>query len=340
MRKDWVDYAKAIGIALVVFGHVLRGLHDSGIYLSEGFFKTLDSIIYSFHMPLFFFLAGLFFVSSLQKRGKKEFLLSKVDTIVYPYIIWSVIQGGISILFARFTNNPFTIKDISLIFFEPIGQFWFLYALFMIFIFITLIYNKKYFFKTLPFLVLLSTFIYLYQNKFGELFHINYITNNLVYFLLGILFVNIDISLNKKLSNVISISCITLFVLSEFILHSHLNMTYRDTSVLTFLVSLLGISSIVIISLILSNIKIIWIKRIGELSMIIYLLHIICGSGIRVILSKILGIQNWHLHVIAGTILGIIIPIIVYSISKKIRTNFLFEPPKILSAQNAYKKIC
>ncbi|MCP6134099.1 acyltransferase family protein, partial [Klebsiella pneumoniae] len=74
MRYAWVDNAKAIGIILVVMGHVNRGLHSSGIYISERLFTLLDSIIYTFHMPLFFFLSGLFFVSSIEKNGKKKFL--------------------------------------------------------------------------------------------------------------------------------------------------------------------------------------------------------------------------------------------------------------------------
>ncbi|HHP8476717.1 TPA: acyltransferase family protein, partial [Klebsiella aerogenes] len=35
MREVWVDYAKALGIILVVAGHVNRGLYSSGIYISK-----------------------------------------------------------------------------------------------------------------------------------------------------------------------------------------------------------------------------------------------------------------------------------------------------------------
>ncbi|WP_252390436.1 acyltransferase family protein, partial [Escherichia coli] len=53
-------------------------------------FHFIDSLIYSFHMPLFFFLSGLFLMKSLQVRGLPYFIFNKIDTILYPYLIWSV----------------------------------------------------------------------------------------------------------------------------------------------------------------------------------------------------------------------------------------------------------
>ena len=52
-RNVWVDYAKAIGIILVVYGHVARGVFNAGLPMDEARFVLVDSIIYSFHMPLF-----------------------------------------------------------------------------------------------------------------------------------------------------------------------------------------------------------------------------------------------------------------------------------------------
>lgn len=45
-RILWIDYAKAFAMFFVVIGHV-----NSGNYLTNW--------IYSFHMPLFFFLSGI-----------------------------------------------------------------------------------------------------------------------------------------------------------------------------------------------------------------------------------------------------------------------------------------
>ncbi|POJ84052.1 acyltransferase, partial [Klebsiella pneumoniae] len=44
MRKMWVDYAKAFGIILVVFGHVNRGLFNSGIFTSSEIYHSLVNV--------------------------------------------------------------------------------------------------------------------------------------------------------------------------------------------------------------------------------------------------------------------------------------------------------
>jgi fucose 4-O-acetylase-like acetyltransferase len=130
-----VEYAKAIGIILVVYGHVARGAEGAGLYLNEGQFRIVDSIIYSFHMPLFFFLSGLFFHRSLQKRGNAGFITNKIDTLLYPYLVWSVLQGSIEILLNNWTNNHATLTDVAEFLWNPRAQLWFLYALLVVSIF-------------------------------------------------------------------------------------------------------------------------------------------------------------------------------------------------------------
>ena len=69
---NWVDYAKGLGIILVVYGHISEGVFNAGMTMNRSLYTTIDTIIYSFHMPLFFLLSGLFFTSSLTKRGFKR----------------------------------------------------------------------------------------------------------------------------------------------------------------------------------------------------------------------------------------------------------------------------
>lgn len=73
MRIDALDTAKGLGILLVVFGHAWRGNYAAGLGISDPVFESVDRAIYSFHMPLFFFLSGLLFWETLQKRPLMPF---------------------------------------------------------------------------------------------------------------------------------------------------------------------------------------------------------------------------------------------------------------------------
>lgn len=73
MKRDWrIDALKAWGILLVVVGHTP---HD---------FLPLARWIYSFHMPLFFFISGYLRFGSRDRRPG-EFLAAKARSILVPY---------------------------------------------------------------------------------------------------------------------------------------------------------------------------------------------------------------------------------------------------------------
>jgi len=99
---DYLDFAKGIGILLVIAGHSLFPLHFA---------------IDIFHMPLFFLLAGITFHIP---TNRSEFLLKKIDRIFIPW-------GFFSIVSALFRQIVPPIKSIT----EPFnGPLWFLQTIF------------------------------------------------------------------------------------------------------------------------------------------------------------------------------------------------------------------
>lgn len=80
-RNATVDIARGIGIILVVLGHNSLVLENKG---------ELFRVIYAFHLPLFFFLSGLFLKDSDSLR---KFALSRADALLKPYFVVLALVG-------------------------------------------------------------------------------------------------------------------------------------------------------------------------------------------------------------------------------------------------------
>ena len=81
----WVDYAKGIGVFLVIVGHLW--------YSSK--YPIVNQFIYSFHMPMFFILSGfvynIYTNISIEKYIKRKFIRILLPTIFY--LILGVIKS-------------------------------------------------------------------------------------------------------------------------------------------------------------------------------------------------------------------------------------------------------
>src|ERR1700724_1835666 len=132
-RLAWIDYARGIAILLVLYRHVFEGIKESGINVKP--WLTLEHaniIFFSFRMPLFFIVSGVFMGGSLFKRGLGGFILNKCKIILYPYALWAAIQITLQLLFSKYVNGGRDPGDYLYILYAPreIEQFWYLYALF------------------------------------------------------------------------------------------------------------------------------------------------------------------------------------------------------------------
>src|ERR1700758_4137761 len=93
-RSMIVDVVRGIAIVLVVLEHTNQGVFNRGWWGRPAMGIHLDSAIYSFHMPAFFFASGIFVNASIAKRGPWQFTLTKLKTLIYPYVLWSFIFAG------------------------------------------------------------------------------------------------------------------------------------------------------------------------------------------------------------------------------------------------------
>lgn len=82
-RIELIDVAKALTIFTVILGHTAGNLDT----------PTYRIIIYAFHMPLFFILAGMSMKVKpvLSWKDGKKFLYKIILAIIVPYFVWGMI---------------------------------------------------------------------------------------------------------------------------------------------------------------------------------------------------------------------------------------------------------
>lgn len=140
-RDATIDIAKGIGIYLVCLGHTTSN-------------EVLLKWMYSFHMPLFFFLSGIF---HSQAENYFEFFKKKTKSLLVPYLFFATTLFLFFLLISRkigfSAGESLSVKEnfIGIFIGTDIkgfsqvswgGQLWFLLALF-------LVVNIMYFIKKL-----------------------------------------------------------------------------------------------------------------------------------------------------------------------------------------------
>lgn len=329
-RTAWVDYAKGIGIVLVVFGHVLRGLHAAKLPMDEALFQRVDSVLYSFHMPLFFFLAGLFFFDSLSRRGWRGLLANKLDTILYPYVLWSILQGGIEVLLSQWTNGKATMADV-LSLWAPRGQLWFLLALFLTMALGCLFFARL---RRRETAYILPSALLLYFMA-GNLVHPSVVDQTMTYFVFfaaGVAFVEIQDWVQRHRWQVFP-PLVVAAALLQWHFHVWLGQTFLDLGLPALVLAAACVLAFCAACMLLADLRLSWLAALGQASMAVYLMHILAGSGTRIVLTKISHVQDPIVHAIAGTLVGLLLPYAFYRFLSRRGISWLLEVPTRLSLQ-------
>lgn len=301
MRESLWDKARGIGIILVVYGHVLRGLSSAGLVPVVDPLMFSDFAIYTFHMPLFFLLAG---VNAARGVGRDDFLKSKLWTIVYPYFLWSLLQGLLQMKMGGSLNHEITWAALVAIPWTPLFHFWFLSALFICHILARLTRSEP---LWLVLLVLcgypLATYflkpVPLVANPLGML----------IYYAAG-LFLHAHLrGIVARLSQPL-VLLVTAAGLGVAIYVSKQLGGFGTPTVVY--AAFLGILLVLLLAQQLPD-KGLWrvFELLGLASMPIYLVHVFATAGTRMVLNK-LHVDSVAIHLVVGTLAGLALPLIMF----------------------------
>ncbi|PWG05636.1 acyltransferase family protein [Polaribacter aquimarinus] len=309
-RINWIDVLKGFGIILVVYGHN---------------YPFLETYIYSFHMPLFFFLAGIFH----PKRINFSVIKKRAFQILIPYFFWSTFL----FLFWFFIGRKFgdsanlglsVFKNFTGILFAQGGheymnwglQMWFLPAIFFTFLFfgfILKIIKESYQILCLIALIILGFLI-------PKVFHIHVIWSldvalvSLFFYALAYYFRELFLDKKYKYETIILFFLFIIHLICSLNLNVKVDM-YRSIYGNEFLFLFNGTIGISFWMLFFKRFqKIPILGFLGKNTIPILALHIRSLTFIKLLLLVFLGAKNFSFSELEKIILVVIQLIILYPI--------------------------
>ncbi|WP_167042674.1 acyltransferase [Salinibacterium sp. ZJ454] len=337
-RDQSIDIARGIAIIAIVLGHVLRGLGSAGIVDDESeVFLTADRFFYAFHLPVFAFVGGLFLGSAVERDGTRTYLWRRNSLFIYLYVVWSLLQGAVRLLTSSVVNEPTSPLEV-LSLWLPEGQLWFLPFLVVVTTAAALARGWR-----SPQAAALSVLIAAVVSVAVWGLNGSYAgTQGLglaVFFFAGAaLGAKRFIAFNRRESSTGALA-IGLLSTGAFVALTTLTPLTPPTSDggdrdavtvgLGVAASCLGVVAVLAIAklLALGNERMRWLSFIGERSLEIFLAHIIAGSGTRIVLA-LAGVSDPTVHIVVGTLAGVVLPLILWSLMRRLRFPWLFDIPR------------
>ena len=144
-REIWIDNVKVIACILVVLRHFFQSMTKAGILPANDLYKWFNQTIYYFHVPLFFICSGYLYqklsrVEDAHNWGKN--VLKKALNLGVPYFTFSFSTWLLKTVFSGSTNDKIG-GLFDTLFLHPTSPYWYLYALFFIFLITPTFRNRK-----------------------------------------------------------------------------------------------------------------------------------------------------------------------------------------------------
>lgn len=320
-RVEWVDYARGIGIFSVVALHILAGLVNAEIITGPALVDLSHSwAYYSFNMPVFFFLSGLFIMRSVRKP-LRDFTADRLRTTAYPYFLWSVISVLVVSVVGSQTDSSITLspETFGRMFYDPLLHYWFLYALFFI-VMIVAVASKVGVSRYWLFLGAVLLFFWGFPAEQILAQHL------VIYFAVGMV---VSEPLRAWVNRT---PVLPLLVISAAGLGLWGVMVAQGVESVAFgphyAVQAVGFVGVIALCAVLEKGRIArFVWRMGQLSLEIYLVHVILGAGARWALLHV-GVDDPALHLAAGLVAGVYGSMLLAWLLDRLHFPFAYRWPR------------
>jgi fucose 4-O-acetylase-like acetyltransferase len=310
-RLDWIDQARGLSIFLVVYAHN---------------FPDCEPYVYSFHVPLFFFIAGIFHPKKVDVKG----VLKRAKTVLLPYFIWASLLFLFWLFLGRkygnsASENLSVIDNLIGIFYAQGGQqymdwgipMWFLPCIFVMFVVFTIVRKIKneILCNTIFLLLILAGFGWARLSEVHLPWSIDVALVALSFYLIGNLLKNWLIYITRVKAVIALIVFIGINILAFYLNSGKVDM-YRSqygNEMLFFVSGLAGSIAFVLFFKVVPFFK--FLSYLGNHTIVILATHLRMLTGIKLVMLFIFGMTVFEFTEVEKVMLSVlqismIIPII------------------------------
>lgn len=312
-RDIRLESVRGAACLLLVMYHVIGDTPYSGLRIPEGDWLRIINDFFSYiRMPLFTFLSGYVYAFRPFTSGGKSFLKGKGRRLLIPMFIvgtgFAVIQS-----LTPGTNQALVGQDWLLLHIKPVAHYWYLEALFLIFVLLVPLEYFKLLSAPQTFIAvfLLAVTIQLSSIQVSSLFGLFGMVYLLPYFLAG-LFVNRFLAkIEYGKWSILFASLLTVLLTWSALVFLEPSLRFDKTSLMAVAIGCLSSTL-----LLWWFPKISWLARLGKYSYSIYLFHVFGTAAARIILSR-LGIESVYILLAVSLFIGIALPVYVERLAKQ-----------------------
>lgn len=323
-REKWVDDVKVIACILVVLGHFFQSMTKANILPENNLYGWFNTTIYYFHVPLFFICSGYLYqkYSRVNSVGSwRRNVAKKILALGVPYVTFSTATWVLKKVFASSVNDQIGGLGDTL-FFHPTAPYWYLYALFFIFLVTATFSSVKA--AAVGLIVALAAKVLILTGGGYSVYAVSTVLSNEIWFVLGMSICAFDVQLKgRKVQGTI---CGLLFMILSVVVYK----AKISGSVIPFAMGLLACVAVILIVASFEEKFGRGMDFLAKYTMPIFLMHTLFAAPLRSILMKI-GIENAVIHVVLGLGISFVGPIMAAWIMKKTKwLEFILYPNKFI----------
>ena len=303
-RNLQIDTLRGIACVLLVAFHTVGYNEFQGLKIDSGFYRDINNTLLYIRMPLFTFLSGIVYSYKPFSGNTTAFIRGKSRRLLIPMLVGGTLFA-LTQYFTAGSNSSF--NNWYLLHIIPVGHFWFIEAIFIIFMVMIPLEKYKILESKSSFIIVFIISALLFLSNIDVLyFSISGAIYLFPFFLSGVALHRF--SLIHYVNNKARLIIVCGVTLTFILIYSDVINLKSERNIIQLILGIMACESLIFIEF-----KSSVFAQIGLFSYSIYLYHVFFTAGIRITLHK-LGFFDVNVIFLLGIIFGVIGPMLIEKI--------------------------